>query len=230
MPTNKEIQQRLTALGYDTNGIDGILGRNSIAAITRFQKDKGLPIKFPGTIGPKTLAALGFTEPIKQGAIIPPWVQEGMRKLGLHETLNNKELQAYLKSDGQTLGDPAKLPWCGDFIETTIALTLPREPMVVNPYWARNWLKFGVEIPKTRPVMGCIGVVERGPTSGHVFYVIGHDANYLHALGGNQSNSISIVKIEKKRLLGLRFPKTYPLPAEVLPYSTFKGKLSLNEA
>lgn len=36
-----EIQRNLTLLGYDTNGVDGILGRGSRAAITRWQGDTG---------------------------------------------------------------------------------------------------------------------------------------------------------------------------------------------
>lgn len=227
MSQTKEIQKRLIELGYNVGaaGADGILGRATTAAIAAYQKDQHLDIKYPGTIGPKTLKALGLASDEK---ITPPWIVEAYRKFGLHEKLDNAELRKYLKSDGQTLGDPAKLPWCGDFVETVIALTLPKEPMITNPYWARNWLKFGIEIPKTKPVMGCIGVVERD-SGGHVFFVVGHDKTHLHALGGNQSNSISKVKIDKKRLLGLRYPKTYPVSWE-LPYTVFNGKITSNEA
>ena len=38
----QELQRRLTALGYDTQGIDGIVGPNSRAAVRRFQTDRGL--------------------------------------------------------------------------------------------------------------------------------------------------------------------------------------------
>lgn len=101
--------------------------------------------------------------------------------------------------------------------------------MIENPYWARNWLKFGVSVSIDRPVMGAIGVVERD-TGGHVFFVIGHDKTYWHALGGNQSDSVSIVKILKSRTLGLRFPKTFAIPAKPLPLTAFSGTISTNEA
>ena len=39
-----EVQQRLTALGYDTGGSDGIIGPNSIAAIRRYQQANGLAV------------------------------------------------------------------------------------------------------------------------------------------------------------------------------------------
>ena len=38
----RELQQRLTTLGYDTQGTDGLIGPNSQAAIRRFQSSQGL--------------------------------------------------------------------------------------------------------------------------------------------------------------------------------------------
>jgi membrane-bound lytic murein transglycosylase B len=38
----EELQQRLTALGYPTEGVDGIVGPNTRSAIRNFQRDKGL--------------------------------------------------------------------------------------------------------------------------------------------------------------------------------------------
>jgi membrane-bound lytic murein transglycosylase B len=38
----RDLQQRLTALGYDTKGVDGVIGRNTRAALQRFQSDRGL--------------------------------------------------------------------------------------------------------------------------------------------------------------------------------------------
>lgn len=38
----QELQRRLTALGYDTQGVDGIVGPNSRAAVRRFQAAQGM--------------------------------------------------------------------------------------------------------------------------------------------------------------------------------------------
>ncbi|MEP9380673.1 hypothetical protein ABLE91_28575 [Aquabacter sp. CN5-332] len=123
-----------------------------MAALTKFQADQKLDLQYPGTIGPKTLAALGIAEPVAES--LTPWIALAQRKMGLHEVRDNKALKDFLKSDGHALGDPAKLPWCGDFVETCIAVSLPREPMIDNRYWALNWPKFGVEVSKASPVMG----------------------------------------------------------------------------
>ena len=231
MPTTMEIQQALLKHGQDVGptGADGVMGRNTTQAIARFQKLMGLEVQWPGTIGPKTLKALGFGKEEAEAPVTPPWVLEGRRKLGLHEKSDNKELRAYLKSDGQTLGDPAKLPWCGDFIETIIALTLPKEPMIVNPYWAANWLKFGVNVPEHEYYMGAIGVKKR-EGGNHVFCIVGHDKIYVHALGGNQGNSISVVKILKSQITGMRWPSTYPFPTKQMPLTVFNGKVGVSEA
>ncbi|WP_370194965.1 peptidoglycan-binding protein [Aurantimonas coralicida] len=39
----KQLQQRLTDLGYDTGGIDGIIGENTRAAVRKEQMRLGLP-------------------------------------------------------------------------------------------------------------------------------------------------------------------------------------------
>ncbi|MCC5973171.1 MAG: lytic murein transglycosylase [Rubellimicrobium sp.] len=40
----QEIQRRLTARGFDTQGVDGVIGTNTRAAITAFQQSRGLPV------------------------------------------------------------------------------------------------------------------------------------------------------------------------------------------
>lgn len=54
----KQIQTKLTELGYFSDKIDGIYGEKTKAAVIRFQKAKGLTAD--GIAGSKTLAALGI--------------------------------------------------------------------------------------------------------------------------------------------------------------------------
>lgn len=218
----KEIQRRLTDLGYSPGPTDGIPGRLTIAALVRFQAAAGLPIKYPGTVGNITLTALGL--PLTPAA--PLWIDEARRYLGLQERRDGAKLDDALGLDA------AGTPWCGAFVGMVIAATLPSEPLPANPLGARNWLKFGLSLPG--PQVGAVAVFWRGARdgwSGHVGFVVGHDKTHLHILGGNQSDSVSVARISKDRLLGYRWPLTAPLPVvSELPMSTISASVTSNEA
>jgi uncharacterized protein (TIGR02594 family) len=228
MTATLDIQRRLAELGYTPGPLDGVPGRLTLAAIKQFQRARNLTAD--GVVGPLTMAALfppaAGSAPAEMPA--PPWVTMARHKIGLNERTNNKTLRDWLASDGNTLGDPSKLPWCGDFMETCIALTLPDEPMVENPYYALNWRSFGV--PITIVALGAIAPFSR-QGGGHIAMVVGQDQTYFHCLGGNQSNAVTITKIAKGRLAGsLRWPRTYPLPTEALPMTSIDATVSTNEA
>lgn len=146
-----------------------------------------------------------------------PWIVEGKKIWGLHETRDNAALKAWLRSDGKTLGDPKALPWCGDYVETAIKNSLPNEQFVgehaKNAYWARNWLQFGAP---TTPVYGAVGIFARDG-GGHVGFLVGEDATDYYVLGGNQSNAVNITRIAKNRFLGARWPISYKNPNKRLP-------------
>jgi uncharacterized protein (TIGR02594 family) len=82
-----------------------------------------------------------------------------------------------------------------------------------NPYWARNWLLFGHEV---QPISSAVLVFERG-SGGHVGFAIGQDDTHFYALGGNQSDAVTIARIAKSRLLGARWPETYRPRRQRLP-------------
>ena len=145
-----------------------------------------------------------------------PWMAEGKRVLGLHETTNNSTLKKWLGSDGHALGDPSKLPWCGDFAETCIRLGLPKETLVANPYLAYNWLKFGKAV---KPQYGAILVFHRGDaksTRGHIGFYVGESATHYYVLGGNQGNMVSVSPMPKTKLRpsGARWPVTGPMQTD----------------
>lgn len=224
----QQIQQALLKAGYDLGkgGADGIFGPATRKAVRVFQRSLGLPGS--GIPGEKTFAALKKFSNIPLDNVTPVWYAEAQRKMGLHEKLNNKELTAYLRSDGHLLGDPSKLPWCGDFVETVIARTLPDETLPDNPYWARSWARFGVGLPQA--TIGAILVFSRDG-GGHVGFCAGGDSTYFSVLGGNQSNRVSIMKIARSRLVtgGIRWPETAELPTKFV-LAQAQGAISRNEA
>lgn len=209
----QRIQQALLDMHYRLPqfGADGWFGNETETALNLLIQNNGSPL---ATVSTKR----------------PPWIIEGMKVFGLHETKDNAKLRKWLKSDGKTLGDPDALPWCGDFVETAIKLGLPDEPfpgaLGVNPYWARNWTKFGKHCD---PYMYSIGVFERG-SGGHVGFLVGDygDGNYA-VFGGNQSDKVGVVPIAKRRLLDTRCPITWNLePIPLVPLKRNQA-VSVNE-
>lgn len=210
------IQQGLAELGYDPGPLDGITGARTLGALD--------------TARAAGLAARVAAVAVPAGDDLP-WMIEGRKVIGLHETRDNAALTAWLKSDGARLGDPKALPWCGDYVETCIKRALPLEPftgtLASNPYYARNWVTFGV---RTDPTYGAVMVFERGPSSGHVAFAVGQDDEAFIVLGGNQGDAVGFTRIEKSRLLGARWPKTVPGKPISLPRMTMAQALSRNEA
>lgn len=228
----RRIQQKLKEHGFNPGPVDGILGPLTRRAVRAFQKDRGLVVD--GIVGPHTLRELsktGDTYSVTPALPKPPWYELAESKMGLHERRDNGLLSRFLRSDGPTLGDPARLPWCGDFVETCIARTLPDEPLPSNPYLARNWRKFGFRLGA--PSLGAVAVFWRGRRdgiSGHVGFYAGEDATHIHVLGGNQRNSINVMRIGKNRLLGHYWPNTYPAPRSGVVKRAATGDVSTNEA
>lgn len=161
----------------------------------------------------------------------PPWIEKGLEVLGLHEARDKAALSKWLRSDGATLGDPSKLPWCGDYVDTCIGLSLPDEPMPgklgENPYWALNWGLLGV---KVAPCLHAIVTFKR-PSGGHVGFLMGEDKTHYKVLGGNQGNTVSYAWIEKSRMRAIRWPSTAAkMVRHPLPILKRTGPTSTNEA
>lgn len=210
------IQQGLKDNGYDPGKLDGLWGPHTELALKAFLAAGG-KLRTPAPM------------PIASDL---PWMAIARSKLGLHERDDNAELRAFLRSDDKTLGDPAVLPWCGDFVETCIKLGAPAEELPgdlgANPYWARHWQGFGVACV---PTYGAVVVFERGPTSGHVGFLVGQDAVNFYVLGGNQSDGVCVVPITKTRMLASRWPVTFARRPTHLPAMT-QGNMTIstNEA
>lgn len=222
----KSIQKRLLDLGYVVGPLDGIPGRLTTQAVAKFQADRKLPIKYPGTVGAITLSALFPDHPSLSVAPVPVWIDEARRFYGLHERQDATKLD-------KALGLRAReISWCGAFVGMVMASTLPNEPLPANPLGARNWMKFGEAL--LGPQVGAVAVFWRGTRDGwqgHVGFVVGHDKTHLHILGGNQSDAVTIARIAKDRLLGYRWPiSAPPAPTTRMAETTINASVTTNEA
>jgi uncharacterized protein (TIGR02594 family) len=152
--------------------------------------------------------------------------------MGLHEVRDNKTLRQLLKVGG-SVGDPAKLPWCADLVESVIKVSMPNEPFPrkvgINPYYSLNWLDFGITIA---PCYGCIAIFVR-PGGGHIGFLVGFDPvrKRYRVRGGNQSNAANDCWVDAARLKGCRWPSTYKVVEAPLPVMNSAGAIiSKNEA
>ena len=192
------IQSGLDKLGHAPGAIDGLWGVRTARALKQLITANG------------RAAAMAPPGPL-------PWITEAKTAFGRNEARDRTWLMDWQKRDGRSIGDPSKTPWSGDFVETCIRMGLPGEPLLgalgSNPYWARNWLLFGRE---TQPITGAVLVFERG-SGGHVGFAFGQDDTNFFVLGGNQSDAVTVARVAKSRLLGARWPLTYPPRLQRLP-------------
>ncbi|NKX66980.1 TIGR02594 family protein [Labrenzia sp. 5N] len=210
----KWLQQRLNLHGADI-AADGEIGNETTSEIKKFQTLKGLRVS--GLADNDTIKLLRQS-PNGRGRVatrdvpsqdMPPWLKEMDRRMGLHEVRDKTALSGWLKF-GKFLGDPSKLPWCGDAVETCIVKTLPDEPVPSNPFFAQNWRAFGMDAGG--PLVGAIGVIRWTANSGHVGIVVGYDAakRRVFLMGGNQQNAVTISSFPESKFIAFRWPKTFP--------------------
>lgn len=145
---------------------------------------------------------------------------------------SNPSILAWAKATGQDkIYKSDATAWCGlwmAYVTLQAGWDIP-----VNPLWARGWLNFGT--PQRTAALGDILVFYRGRkngTQGHVGMYVGEDNDAYHVLGGNQGDAVTIKRISKSRLLGIRrCPWRVNQPSSVRPVRlAATGKLSTNEA
>ena len=123
------------------------------------------------------------------------------------------------------------IAWCGLFIGYIVAKS--RKPTNAKLLSARSWAKWGT-VRKGPPKLGDILVFWREkPTSwkGHVGLYVAEDKDAYHVLGGNQGDSVSIIRISKNRLVTARYFYKTREPENVRRvFMTANGELSKNEA
>jgi uncharacterized protein (TIGR02594 family) len=224
-----QIQQALRNKGFDPGAIDGIWGRNTIAAVRQFQMQQGLEVD--GIVGPQTTAAL-FKNVPSAIKLLLPWFEEAKHLMGTKEVLgdkNNPVIMDWAKDlDINYAGDD--IPWCGLFVAHCVGTTLQHEVLPGNPLGARQWEKFGNIIT---PCLGAVMVFWRESLAsgkGHVGFYVGEDDEAYQILGGNQSDKVCLMWLGKDRFRSARWPKTASsLTSRVVQKDRGEG-LSVNEA
>lgn len=228
----KAYQQGLATAGFYLPPLtpDGIPGFGTRKASKAYQLAKGFPISWPPDN--RTLNSLRVALPAPSGLTTPMWGVILNAKMGLHEQRDKAALEAFLASDGSTLGDPSVFPWCGDLAETVV-LNAGYGPVPSNPYLARNWAKWGVSAALGYYVLVVYGRPGPKGNEGHVGFIVGisQDGTRHRVRGGNEQNQIGDCWIAADRLIAARLPANYKGNISPLPVLDAKAQpLSTNEA
>jgi len=146
---------------------------------------------------------------VKNSATIMTWAKE----LGVDKIYTNDEIA-----------------WCGLFV-AYCAYKAGLEINITNreALWALNWNKFGTQ--QKIAMLGDVLTFKRNG-GGHVGIYVGEDDTCYHILGGNQSNTVCITRIEKTRLSQIRrtsWKVSQPKNVRVIKVNA-NGFISKNEA
>jgi uncharacterized protein (TIGR02594 family) len=230
----KIIQEYLTKLGYNTNGVDGSFGNGTHNAVLQFQKDFGLTQD--GLVGNGTASRLvgyywiyGYTwhtlSSLQNGDL--PWMEEAFKDYFVSEIKGEKHNPRILQ-----MWKDAKLGGIVDdetaYCSGAVSAWLERAGIrSQRTAWARNYVNQGVEI--TEPKFGAIVVFSRG-NAGHVGFITGKtsDGKQVRVLGSNQSDSTNERMFDVERVIAYRNPN----PDIILPEAPIIGSdvTSKNEA
>ncbi len=104
------------------------------------------------------------------------------------------------------------LPWCGFFVAHCLAEVLEDFTPPRHYFRARHWQTWG---EPARPQLGAImHIWYMKPNSpfGHVGFYVGEDSDCYHLLGGNQHDTIMIMRFSKLRCDAVRWPAGVPQP------------------
>jgi len=243
------LQLALAKLGYPLKGT-GYFGGATEAAVTDFQDQHGL--ESDGEVGLETARAvdqaLAGPQPATEGPHAeeahrplpttdtrPLWVIEGLNWLNLREAPGAADNPVILEWAREEGGEIARdythddIPWCSLFANMVLTKV---EIKGTETLWALDWDKWGQKLPG--PSVGAFAPMKR-EGGGHIAIVVGRDARgNLMCLGGNQSDSVSIIPFPAYRPLSFRWPLGVSLPLKTdiqsLPLMGSDGRVSTKES
>lgn len=160
----------------------------------------------------------------------PAWLVEARRLLGTRE-IPGPSHNSWIAKGWARLGagwfNDDETPWCGFFVAHCMEKAGLPYPGKGEFARAASWATYGIACT---PQLGAIGVKKR--TGGnHVFFIVGEtpDRRFYKALGGNQSNAVTIMDIAKSDVFAIRWPAGVAFGQAALPVMP-AGVISRNEA
>lgn len=244
----KALQLALAKLGYELQS-DGYFGGATEAAVMDFQEQRELGVD--GEVGVDTARAVdqalaGASRPTEHTKAEQPseppvltdarplWVIEGLKWLNLREgrgKAENPEILNWAREEGGEIATGYKhdeIPWCALFANMVLTKLGIKG---TETLWALDWNKWGQKL--SGPVVGAFAPMKR-EGGGHIAIVVGRDVHgNLMCLGGNQSDTVSIVPFPAERPLSFRWPIGVPVPVNAgfqsLPVIRSDGRISTKE-
>lgn len=157
----------------------------------------------------------------------PRWLKVAETYIGLSEIRgpkHNSKIIGWLDKLGAWWRDD-ETPWCGVFVAHCVQdVGLPYPKYYMR---AKAWSDYGSLLRPDRLAPGAILVFDRAG-GGHVGFYVGEDAEHYYVLGGNQKNSVKVMKLGKSRLETSRWPKGEPVIGK--PVYLKGGDVSTDEA
>lgn len=137
----------------------------------------------------------------------PKWLTLARAEMGVKEgagAINNKRVVQYYADAGFSGIKSDSVAWCAAFAGAMLhrAGIKPSGSLA-----AMSYKTFGKKL--ISPVVGCIAVKTR-VGGGHVGFVAKVEGDYVYLLGGNQMDSVNIVKHHKSDFIAFRWPAGTP--------------------
>jgi uncharacterized protein (TIGR02594 family) len=140
----------------------------------------------------------------------PPWLVKAWADFGVSAVFGqgtSPRVHAYYADAGhpEVAGDD--VAWCAAFVGACLERSGIRS---TKSLLARSYLAFGDAVETAQ--CGSVAIFSRAdnPAQGHVAFVVGETTESVVVLGGNQSGSVTVMAMPRKRLLGLRWPNLAP--------------------
>lgn len=140
---------------------------------------------------------------------IPPWYQAALREVGVKEKFGKAENTRILQYHAATRlkAKRDEIPWCSSFVcfvMESVGITSTRSAA------AKSWATWGEETMAKKGAVVFLGKADpdAGGT-GHVCFFDrwDEDLNYFWALGGNQTNAVTIARKPTAQIKAVRWPR-----------------------